>query len=241
MSFTFALVHGHWHGNSAWSELEPILAARGHRVVSPHLPSDRLGHGALSNARTVLADLDAVAADPARTVLVGHSAGGLTIPLVARQRKVRHLVFIAALLPVPGRSVTEEFEADPTAEVAGFTWSTRPDGLLEMREQVARRHFYHDCPPEAADRAIARLRLQTPTTLEEASPLDEWPSVTADYVVCRRDRVLNPDWQRRTAVDRLAVEPVEIDSGHSPMLACPEILADLLDRLTEHMPALSPR
>ncbi|MCD5316198.1 alpha/beta hydrolase [Kineosporia babensis] len=206
-----------------------MLQERGHRVVTPQLPSDRPGHGAAANAQAVLEAIGSP--DGQEIVLVGHSAGGLTIPMVAQHLPVLHMIFVAALLPVPGLSVSEDFEADAGAEVAGFTWTTRADGLLEMDHEVARHHFFHDCPAGPTDAALAQLRLQTPTTLEEKSPLDAWPHVTSDYVVCSRDRVLAPAWQQRIAEERLGVEPVTIASGHSPALACPEELADRLEEL----------
>ncbi|MDV3127318.1 alpha/beta hydrolase [Mycobacterium sp. 21AC1] len=237
MPFTFVLIHGHWHGSWCWSGLVPLLEAQGHRVLTPQLPSDRLGQGAAANAQTVIEAMESAlgpnhtATDPLSTVLVGHSAGGLTAPLVARQYPVLHMVFLAAVLPRPAMSLEQQFRSEPGAEVDGFTWLTRNDGLLEMTNDVARRHFFHDCPPDVAEAAVGRLRLQTPTTLEEKSPLEVWPDVTSDYVVCERDRVLAPGWQRRLAIERLGVTPASLDAGHSPALACPQPLADLLQAL----------
>jgi len=48
-------------------------------------------------------------------------------------------------------------------------------------------------------------------------------------VVCTRDAVIRPDWQRQSAREVLRVEPVELDAGHSPMLTHPRELADLLE------------
>jgi hypothetical protein len=45
------------------------------------------------------------------------------------------------------------------------------------------------------------------------------------YVVCARDACILPEWQRRAPYRQ-----AEIDAGHSPMLECPAVLADLLDR-----------
>jgi hypothetical protein len=49
--------------------------------------------------------------------------------------------------------------------------------------------------------------------------------------VCTNDHAVPPDWQRRVAQEELQVEPIELDSGHSPMLSCPVALAEILDRL----------
>ena len=67
-------------------------------------------------------------------------------------------------------------------------------------------------PPEAASLAT-RLRPQFPLA-RPAVPLSK-PSV---YIVCTRDRVIQPDWQQRAAREGLANEPIENRRGRSPML-----------------------
>ncbi len=51
------------------------------------------------------------------------------------------------------------------------------------------------------------------------------------YIVCTRDAVIRPEWQRHLARDVLGVEPLELDAGHSPMLESPRELAAPLDAL----------
>jgi pimeloyl-ACP methyl ester carboxylesterase len=51
------------------------------------------------------------------------------------------------------------------------------------------------------------------------------------YIVCARDAVIRPEWQRHLAQAVLCVEPIELDAGHSPMLERPRELAALLDAL----------
>jgi hypothetical protein len=46
-------------------------------------------------------------------VLVGHSHGGLTIPVVAAQRPVRDLVFLCAYVPDIGRSLHDQLRDEP--------------------------------------------------------------------------------------------------------------------------------
>jgi pimeloyl-ACP methyl ester carboxylesterase len=71
----------------------------------------------------------------------------------------------------------------------------------------------------------------------EVYPLAEWPSVPCAYIVCRDDRVVLPDWQRRAARDVLGVEPIELDGGHEPMIARPAELASLLDQIAVQPPS----
>lgn len=225
---TFVLVHGHWHGAWAFEPVRQVLEARGHRTLAPDLPSDQPRAGAADNARAVLAAMNGIGDD---AVLVGHSAGGLTIPIVAGERRVARMIFVAALLPVPGMSVNDQFEAEPSIALDGFYWSERGDGLLDLDDDVALHYFFHDCPSDEARAAVSRLRPQTERTLVEVTPLTAWPDVPRGVVTCSRDRIIDPQWQVRSARDRLQVEPIPLDCGHSAALARTEELADALERL----------
>src|SRR3954470_22180640 len=101
MAPTFVLVHGAWHGAWCWEALLPELGERGVEALAVDLPSDDPDAGLADYAATVL---EAVGARE-DVVLVGHSLGGITIPLVAAQRPVRALAFVCALVPVPGASL----------------------------------------------------------------------------------------------------------------------------------------
>ena len=97
---TVAFVHGAWHGAWCWDKLRPELEGLGHRVVAVDLPAEDPAAGLQRYAeltRDAIVDADEV-------VLVGHSLGGASIPLVSALRRVRHLVFLCALIPEPGRS-----------------------------------------------------------------------------------------------------------------------------------------
>ena len=102
---------------------------------------------------------------------MGHSLGGLTIPLV----RARRYVWLCAYVPQPGRRL-----ADRDAEAF------------------------------------------------EPSPLEALPDRARSYIACTDDVIVPPLWQRRMAREELGVEPIELRSGHSPMLSCPAELAEIL-------------
>ena len=79
-------------------------------------------------------------------------------------------------------------------------------------------------PPEYAELA-SKLRHQAPID-REAVPVEN-----PVYIVCSRDTVIRPDWQRHAARDVLGVEPIELDAGHMPMLDSPREVAEILDGL----------
>jgi len=83
---TFVLVHGAWHGGWCWDRLRPVLAARGHDSITVDLPCE---DGSASFEDYAAVTLAAIPSDASDVVLVGHSLGGMTIPIVASRRVVR--------------------------------------------------------------------------------------------------------------------------------------------------------
>jgi hypothetical protein len=153
---------------------------------------------------------DYARAVPPADVVVGHSLGGHTI---ARVQAKLH-VYLCAL--VSGVDTDGAFPPEL-------------DELLVFDDQG--RHTLSDAarflqyPPEAAWLA-RKLRPQSPF----ARPAVALTQPSA-YIVCTRDGVVRPDWQRRAAREGLAVEPLELEAGHSPMLTHARELADLLEQV----------
>ncbi len=225
----FGLVHGHWHGAWCWQRLIPKLEERGHQAVAMDLPCETLDAGCARNAEVVAA---ALAGHDDDLLLVGHSAGGLTIPIVAGAVPVRRLIFIAALLPAVGYSLAQQFAADPEIIDPAFAFTDDGDGFCSIDPALAPGYFYNDCTEADAGWATARLRRQTMTTITEITPLQAWPDVPCTYIVTGRDRVITTSWQRRAAHERLAANVAEFpSSGHSPFLSRPAKLADVLSQI----------
>lgn len=224
----FALLHGGLHNGSSWDLVADELVARGYHVVAPDLPVDDDAAGAMEWARVALAAIDSVAnhADTQDVVVVGHSISGLCVPVVAALRPVRRMVFVAALLPVPGETFADEFAANPGAVSFPAPQATG-DGPFGLTWKSVRDGFYHDCPEALAREAFRTLRHQSFTVFIEKCPLTAWPEVPSTYVLMRDDRALEVGWVRRNAVERGA-EVIELDGGHSPFLARPVELADVL-------------
>jgi pimeloyl-ACP methyl ester carboxylesterase len=226
---TFVLVHGGWHGAWAWESTAAELTARGHEAVAVELPAEDPTAGAAAYAAAVGAAVDAAGRE--EVVLVGHSLAGLTLPLVAAARpEVRHVVYLAAMLPDPGRSVDEQAAAGDrqTRRGLGRHLVRHPDGSSSWDPAAARRVLYPDSPAEVAARAAARLRRQHWRVTAERTPLEAWPDVPSTYLLCTEDQVIDGDWARRAVPTRLGVEPVPLPGDHSPFLARPAELADLL-------------
>jgi pimeloyl-ACP methyl ester carboxylesterase len=225
-----ALVHGSYHGAWCWDLLRPELERLGHRVITMDLPISDPALGAAEYARTIENALE----PGSEPVLVGHSMAGLVIPLVATNRPIRRLIFLAAFLPSPGQSANDQRGTEPIdgrVPPTNSEWIDVGEGVWMVGPKTATELFFPDATPAVARWATQRLRPQSYRVLTEKTPLTTWPDVECRSIVCRDDRAINPAWVRAAARARLGVEAVEISGGHSPFLTRPVELALALDQL----------
>lgn len=224
---TFALVHGGWHGAWCWELVAPLLRGRGHGVVAMDLPCDDPTADFDSYADVVC---DALGGTDDDVVVVGHSLGGLTIPLVAARRPVRHLVYLCALVPDIGRSWADQVADEPDMMCAGWNaaLSTDTQGRTAWVDpDLTRALLYADCDETTTAAAMARIRPQAGLGSVPCS-LAEMPSVRKTSVICTDDRLLAFDWAKRTARDRLGADVVELPGSHSPFYSRPRALAEIM-------------
>jgi pimeloyl-ACP methyl ester carboxylesterase len=224
---TFALIHGGELGGWLWEPVIRELEARGHRAVAPDMPREEPDAGAREYAQAVLDSLDGSDDD---VIVVGHSLGGLTVPVVASLRPVRRMVFVGALVPAPGQVFTE-FLATQTGAVTSMPEPAAYDerGLRKPRTwEVARPLYMHDLPEDLARSAWRRMGPQNGKIYNEPSPMERWPDVPSTYVLLTDDQALGHDWLRRVARERLGVEVVEIPGSHMGFVADPVPLAEVL-------------
>lgn len=224
----FALVHGSMHGGFCWRDLVPELERLGHRAVAPDLPCDDVGAGLAEYADAVEASLSGIPGGDA-PVLVGHSLGSRTIPVVAARRKHSRMIFLCSVPTGAGAVDAKAFAGMVTPEYAAALFHERADGARRVDAAAARRVFFGECEAAAADFALGQLRWQGPRPLAEPAPLASWPEVPLDIVLARDDRAVRFEWARAEAKRWLGGrEPKVIPGDHSPFLSRPALLAETL-------------
>jgi pimeloyl-ACP methyl ester carboxylesterase len=226
---TFALIHGGAHAGWCWEELIPELEARGHTAIAPDLPLADEAAGATVWAETVIEALDAAGADQ-DVVLVGHSMGGMCLPVIASMWPVQRMVFLGAMVPVPDRVYSDYLDEHPDAitfnvELGG------PPGRAGLSWEAARQGFYHDCDEATARKAFERLRPTSLTVFTERCPIDRWPDVPSTYILMTEDRAVGQAWSRRVARQRIDADLIELGGSHSPFYSRPLELADILAKV----------
>ena len=217
---TFALIPGAGGTAWYWHRVAPLLAAAGHQVIAADLPADDETAGLPEYASTVLAAI----ADARDVVLVAQSLGGFTAPLVAVKIGVRGIVFVNAMIPVPG-------------ETPGAWWAAT--GWQQARVQAAERggygteldlatYFLHDVPPEVAAAGEPYQRPEADVVFGSVCDFGCWPDVPIRAVAGADDRFFPAAFQRALARDRLGSEADVLPGGHLIALSQPERLAAYL-------------
>jgi pimeloyl-ACP methyl ester carboxylesterase len=206
---TYVLIHGAGGDAWQWHLLEAELRNRRHNVVAMDLPADDESANLQDYATAVVNAIG----DHTDLVVVAHSFGGYSAPLVCAQLPVAQLVLVAGMIPVPGESAYDMF--------ANTSHQASPvgPGLDETESMIAT--FMQDVPADLAQEAMSRWRDQAGNPLAEPWPLHSWPDVATHFLLCRNDRMFPAEWMRQVVSNRLGIVPDEIDSGHFPALRVP--------------------
>jgi pimeloyl-ACP methyl ester carboxylesterase len=221
---TFVLVPGAGGQAWYWHRLVPELRARGHEAIAVDLPAADDDAGLAEYADAVVT---AIGDRRGGLVLVGQSLGGFTVPLVAERMPVEGIVLLNAMVPKPGESAGEWWEAtgQPAARAA---YAEREGRTAEGFDPLV--EFLHDAPQEVVEEAIAGGEIpQADTPFEKPWPLAAWPDVPTRFLQGREDRFFPLEFQRRVVAERLpGVEVEELPGGHLLALSRPVELAEAL-------------
>jgi pimeloyl-ACP methyl ester carboxylesterase len=216
----FCLVHGSTQHSSGWDLLVPELQRLGQQALRVDLPNDP----AASATRYADVIAYAIPEDRQDVTVVAHSASGLFLPLVPSRRRVRRLVFLAAVLPQIGASLIDQLKENPSMMNPDWLGKNPVDD-----DRIAREFLFHDCTPETAEWALKTRRLTNARqAIMETCPLERWPEVPCTYILCTGDRTIQPDWSRHAARERLGCEALELPGGHCPHVSRPRELAEML-------------
>lgn len=224
------LIHGTCHGAWCFDHLIPALSRHGIPVRAIDLPGRDGAPVTLEDyAQAILA-----AAAPG-TILVGHSAGGYAITAAAEAdpARFRGLVYLCAYLPAQGQSLADMRRAGPSQPLLTAIRLAEDRQSFTIDPVLARSAFYQDCPEELAAWAVSRLCPQP--VAPQQTPL--WPKAAPrlprHYITCTQDQTIPPAYQDQMATALAPDCRHRLPSGHSPFLAMPDRLAELLDQIRQ--------
>ncbi len=234
MPSPIVLVHGAWGGAWIWRRVLAPLRAAGHEVHAATLTGDgdraHLRHPGISlhdHVQDVLALIDAE--ELSDITLVGHSYGGMVITGVADAllqrgpRRLGHLVYVDAMVPVPGEG-----------------WGAgHPPEVVQARLAAAAAHDNALPPPDPDGFGLAGedrdwlLRRQVPHPFGMYRvPLhfdgDAWARVPRSFVDCTAPAYPTIDAMRQRVRQQPGWTVHELPTGHCPMVSMPEALVAIV-------------
>lgn len=192
-------------------------------------------------------------------LIVAHDMGGTVATALAElaPELIAGLVYVTAFAPTGGRNTGQLIQLP---ENAGSTVHSRLAaeftvvGALRFDTCDAGRHadlietFYADVPAEQAKAAIGMLSPDAPVGIA-TEPIDptakRFGRLPHTYVVCTRDKAVDPTLQRLMIadIDALSAEPttvVELECSHSPFFSQPAALVDVLEKAQQAAAARHP-
>jgi pimeloyl-ACP methyl ester carboxylesterase len=271
----FVLVHGGWHNRSTWDKVVPMLEAQGFTALALDLPGAGVNTIAPKSLALRPFDPAAFAAEPSpiahvtqeertqavvtlvreaaslgdgKVVLVGHSAGGLTISAVAEQVPdlLLAVVYLSGFMLPSGMQVFEMLQHETMSSSLGpglfvgnptATGATRihVGSIGEAYRARLRATFYGDVSESEFSLAAAQLHCDEPVGAVTPSGItpERFGTVPRHYIRCTQDRAIplaGQDHMIATVDGAIGGKTTihTLESSHSPFLSQPAALSKML-------------
>jgi pimeloyl-ACP methyl ester carboxylesterase len=272
----FVLVHGGWHNHSSWDRVTPILKASGFAALTLDLPGAGVNAIAPTSLRCSPFDPAAFAAERSPTagvtqeqrtqavvalvkeaaslsdgnvILVGHSAGGMTISAVAEQVPdlLLAVVYLAGFMVPNGMPLLAMLQHESLSSALSpglfvgdpaVTGATRINGgsTDEAYRSLLKAAFYGDVSESEFAQAASQLHYDEPNggalTPSAITP-GRFGAVPRHYIRTTQDRALPLTGQDHmiASVDGAIggkTTTHTLESSHSPFLSQPAALSKIL-------------
>jgi pimeloyl-ACP methyl ester carboxylesterase len=217
-SSTIILAHGAWADGSSWSEVISTLTVRGISVIAAPLPLTSLSDDAAALQRTIDRTQGPV-------ILAGHAYAGAVIA-TATDKRVKGLVYITALAPDRGETVSQVFYRDESHALAP---KLAPDaeGWIWMPDEGFSNAFAQRATPQQIALCRAVQRPISVQCIQEPAPEPLWKTKPSWFLIAEEDRMISPKTQRFMA-ERMGASIRAFPVDHTPLLTAPETVAGLI-------------
>lgn len=218
---TAVLVHAAWADGSSWNKVTAGLQSRGFQVVAAQIPLTSLSEDVAVLRRVLRGQNGPV-------VLAGHSYGGAVITAsAAGDPKVKALVYVAAMAPEEGETVSELFYRATPHPSAPQLQPDR-DGFLWLEADAFRHAIAPDAPAQERALMAATQKPIAAKCLGEVMTKPAWKEKPSWFLVAEKDRMISPETQRFMA-ERIKAEVVSLSADHTPLASHPGAVAKLIE------------
>ncbi|KAK1421368.1 hypothetical protein QVD17_23649 [Tagetes erecta] len=243
----FVFIHGVGGGSWCWYKIKCLMHNSGYTVTCLDLkgaginPSDPNEILSFDDYNKPLFDFLSSLPDHEQVVLVGHSAGGLSVTDASHRfpKKISLAVYIAATMLKHGFLTQQDVkdgvpDVSEHGDVYDYEFRLGPDQpptSVIMKNELQRKIIYNRSPLEDFTLATMLLRpgpvyaLQSAKFKEENEGVEKVPHV---YIKTMYDQLMKPEQQDIMIAKWPPVNVYVIESDHSPNFSNPFVLCGLL-------------
>jgi pimeloyl-ACP methyl ester carboxylesterase len=215
------LVHGAFVDQTSWRPVADILTKKGYNVTLVENPLTSL-------TADVEATRQALAKQKGKTVLVGHSWGGVVITQAGDDPKVSALVYVSAFAPEVGQSLAMLAKSGPPTE-GGAAIHPDAKGNLYIDPKVFPSAVAADLPPQIAE-SLANSQLPLNHVAFEAPVTTAaWRDKPTFYVISTNDKVIAPEAQKFFAT-RMHAQTTEVAGSHASLVVHAQEVAAVIEK-----------
>ena len=228
------LVHGAWANGSSWSQVIPLLEARGFHVVAAHMPLTSLQDDDAAVERAIERITQA---NPGSVLLVGHSYGGVVIGDVpGNDPRVVGLVYVAAFAPDTGQSALSLLGtlSSPPPINNYLVFDPTMTSVCISDEGIARAFAQDLSPIEQRELAAVQGITAIGDLLATPTVTPAWKSKPSWFVISGHDHVITAGLEQREA-QAIGAMTIELPTCHVAMLQEPERVADFISSAAESL------
>jgi len=220
-ALTIVLIHGGFVDGSGWEDVYNILKKDGYNVAIVQNPTTSLADDVAFTKRVI-------AAQPGKSLLVGHSYGGVIITEAGTDPKVAGLVYVAAFAPDKGESVASLIKNPPPGAPVPPILPPQ-DGFLLLDQAKFAESFAADVSePKASFMAASQVPWGVNALAGEVT-VPAWKSKPSWYLVASDDKMIPPPAQRQMS-QRAGSIVSEVPGSHAVYVSQPQAVASLIER-----------
>jgi pimeloyl-ACP methyl ester carboxylesterase len=216
---TIVLIHGGFVDGSGWEGVYNILKNDGYEVAVVQNPTTSLADDVAFTKRVI-------AAQPGKSLLVGHSYGGVVITEAGTDAKVAGLVYVAAFAPDKGESVASLIKNPPPGAPVPPILPPQ-DGFLLLDPAKFAASFAADVSEAKAGFMAASQVPWGVNALAGEVTVPAWRSKPSWYLVATDDKMIPPPAQRQMS-QRAGSTVTEVPGSHAVYVSQPQAVASLI-------------
>jgi pimeloyl-ACP methyl ester carboxylesterase len=221
MALTIVLVHGGFVDGSGWEGVYNILKKDGYNVAIVQNPTTSLADDVAFTRRVI-------AAQPGKSLLVGHSYGGAVITEAGTDANVAGLVYVAAFAPDKGESVASLIKNPPPGAPVPPILPPQ-DGFLMLDPAKFAASFAADVgEPKASFMAASQVPWGVNALGGEVT-VPAWKSKPSWYLVAADDKMIPPPAQRQMS-QRAGSIVTEVPGSHAVYVSQPQAVAAFIEK-----------